>query len=394
MNKTFKNKKEFNMVISNYEDAFFIGSQYINKKREINEIYEMSIESLKNSLKYIIEYLNHNCYMLCVKNNIKKMYKLETKRSSLYAYNIIKQYKLNNNNICSIIKKPFRMMGCIIKPYSDSFNEEYKEYFKYIFLKDGVYILNVNDSSIISMDLDPFELLPIENRKKINNIKFLPTISLSKKINHYDILIPNFDDIEEVFNLQKRDMMNKCNKIWNTKKNKAVFRGGPTGCGLYPTTNQRLELSLLKNKNIDAGIVLNKGLINLPVKSNSVKIDPKFGIGQLYQPQIKTVGFMTMIEQSNYKYIIHIDGNVGAYRLLTSMLTSSLILRVKTEYILWCDNYIKPYKHYIPVNKISELPIVIEWCKNNNDECMRIAKSGFEIATELLTFDKITNIFQ
>ena len=42
---------------------------------------------------------------------------------------------------------------------------------------------------------------------------------------------------------------------------------------------------------------------------------------------------MPMEEQSKYKYIIHIDGNVNAYRLLNSMLTGSLILRVKSEYI-------------------------------------------------------------
>jgi hypothetical protein len=48
---------------------------------------------------------------------------------------------------------------------------------------------------------------------------------------------------------------------------------------------------------------------------------------------------MTLKEQSRFKYIVHIDGNVNAYRLLTTMKTGSVILRVVSEYTSWADKF-------------------------------------------------------
>jgi hypothetical protein len=58
---------------------------------------------------------------------------------------------------------------------------------------------------------------------------------------------------------------------------------------------------------------------------------------------------MTLKEQSRFKYIVHIDGNVNAYRLLTTMKTGSVILRVVSEYTSWADKYLKPDVHYVGV---------------------------------------------
>ena len=59
------------------------------------------------------------------------------------------------------------------------------------------------------------------------------------------LIFSNYDDI----NLYLSDLDFKIN--WDEKElNKAVFRGGPTGCGYTHTTNQRLKLiNIIKFEN-------------------------------------------------------------------------------------------------------------------------------------------------
>jgi len=97
-----------------------------------------------------------------------------------------------------------------------------------------------------------------------------------------------------------------------------------------------------------------------------------------------------MAEQSKYKYIIHVDGNVNAYRLLTTMLTGSLILRVDSPYTSWVDHLIKPNKHYIMVRPdLSDLVEKIQWCMRHDTKSSQIAKNGYDFAKKVLQTDYI-----
>ena len=44
------------------------------------------------------------------------------------------------------------------------------------------------------------------------------------------------------------------------------------------------------------------------INTNSIRYDPKYGLGMLNTNIESTQKFMTMAEQSNNKYIIHVDG--------------------------------------------------------------------------------------
>jgi hypothetical protein len=101
-----------------------------------------------------------------------------------------------------------------------------------------------------------------------------------------------------------------------------------------------------------------------------------------------------MTEQSKYKYIIHVDGNVAAYRLLKSMLTGSAILRVESEYILWVDHLLKAGVHYIPVkHDLSNLEEVVDWCKKHDTKVKKIAEAGYQFAKQALTKEFIQDSF-
>ena len=99
-------------------------------------------------------------------------------------------------------------------------------------------------------------------------------------------------------------------------------------------------------------------------------------------------------QQSDYKYILHVDGNVVAYRLLKSMLTNSIILRVKSDFIHWCDGELKPGIHYVEIKKdLSDLREKLDWCKNHDVECKQIADAGYAFAKRVLTDEVIQSSF-
>ena len=364
--------------------------------------------SLINTMTYIFDVLHHSCYFLCVYKGVSqiKLFKLENKTSPL----IFKKAFENNvrkglfqktlkpqqkQHIINTISNPFRVMQCIVKPIRDdsTFSKEYEDFLNNISakLKSGVYILNLTDAVILRNDkMMPSPILSNISLKSlgIEEESFIPIFSLSGQKGYVDIPIPNYDDIKEI-------QYNDFELNWNKKREKAVFRGGPTGCGVIPETNSRLKLATIRNNTLlDVGLVSGSEFAQT-IDTKSVRIDPKNGLGML-NTGIKPVKKMTMKQQSEHKYLIHVDGNVNAYRLLTTMLTGSLILRVESEYTSWLDTnrLIQPNEHYIPIKSdLSNLLSTIEWCKKNDATCEQIAKHCFNTALKIIHPKYIERIF-
>jgi hypothetical protein len=222
--------------------------------------------------------------------------------------------------------------------------------------------------------------LPLSN--EFRNTKQIPIFSISGQKAYSDIPIPNYDDMFIVMGM--KDMkFDEYETDWSKKKyNKAVFRGGPSGCGYTTETNPRIRLAAMKSPLLDAKLI-GKGKT---IDSNSIKFDPVHGLGMLNTGIAASNQFMTMAEQSQYKYIIHVDGNVNAYRLLTTMMTGSLIIRVDGPYLSWIDQLIKPNVHYILVKPdLSDLLQKIKWCEMSPKSAQKIAKAGYEFAKRALT---------
>ena len=95
-------------------------------------------------------------------------------------------------------------------------------------------------------------------------------------------------------------------------------------------------------------------------------------------------------DQIKYKYIIHVDGHVSAYRLTRELYSGSVILLVKSynNYKLWLTPLLKPWVHYIPINKdLSDLISKIDWCINNDIKCKKIASNALKLAKKYLNLD-------
>ena len=427
-------------IITSMEDAIEVGKRCLNynKKNVKNQnpvdqdfyqfypalykdTYSTDIYSLENTMKYIFEILHHTCYFLCVYGGDKDhfLYKLVSGTTSPIIDRVFKQnfkqklkindksnpeVKLNAKQIKDIEKTldaPYRTMSCIIKPFreDDRKSIEYENLLKRLELPSGIYIFNLNDSMILKQDFTfPWNIFkPISPPLSTFGItsKFIPIFSISGQDGYLDIPIPNYDDI----NIQD---VSRFHTEWEEKIiMKAVFRGGPTGCGYTTTTNPRLKLlNMVSNPSseeitqlLNVAIVMPDGIPDKSINTNSVKNDPIYGIGVM-NTSLLSGEKMNMMEQSEYKYIIHIDGNVNAYRLLTTMLTGSVILRVKSQYTSWFEHLIHGFdidspedvhnKQFIWVREdLSNLLSVIQWCNKNEDICKTLSKQCLTEAKKL-----------
>lgn len=342
--------------------------------------WEMSIDALKNTIKYLSG-LNHACYLICVTDSKPEVYKLPGQGlPPLYSKTILKTLKRKHVST----NKTYRVMQCILRPVKkvETTSEELASFLANLTytLPDGVYIWTASDSMIIKRDgTGPYPAIG-DITLKLGG-KFIPFLAYSGHVDFWDIPVVNFDDMHYALGKGTPPAF----VDWETKKPIAVFRGTTTGCGYTTETNMRLKLSTMRSPDLDVGIVKH---------TNQMKFDPKEGLGTINPSVFPVVPPMPMSEQATHKYIIHIDGNVAAYRLLGTMMTGSVILKVEGPYTLWIDHLLKPLKHYVPVKAdLSDLLDVLEWCKTHDAKCKKIALAGYEFAKNALTKDYIDASF-
>lgn len=441
--------KKYEMkTVNTYDEAYKIGSKYIehlsksssshmredNLPAQVsNPMWEMSLDSLRNTLKYICDLLHHQCYMLCIHDNNILMCKLDMQTTAPIFQRAIDKHLANLDSNPTITeaqrrfirdsisknKDRLRVMQCIVKPFSedkgaDKQENEYLQLLKGLDLPDGVFILNLTDAVILrNYGKSPFAMVTGKVQLDSEYIfdKHLPILSISGQRHYLDIPIPNYDDVMTVLkqttvktnNARKSLYQYKITQEmapitdafgvkWDTglitdwakkKKTRAVFRGGPTGCGYTEETNMRLKLDSINSRLLDVRLTKQEGAQSIDTKS--IRFDPKYGLGVMNTRVNYKNDFLNMRQQSEYKYIIHVDGNVNAYRLLTTMTTGSLILRVMSPYTSWTDHMIKAKVHYIPVKEdLSDLLDVIKWCKKNDERCREIANNGLVFARSVL----------
>lgn len=229
--------------------------------------------------------------------------------------------------------------------------------------------------------------------------KYAPVLSMVTSDEFADIPIPTGDDWARISMKEGKYFPKTCREYltdftsikWSSKKPIAVFRGSSTGSGTTIETNQRLKLVHLAQDSplIDAGITswnLRPRKLSNKKYLTTIHIDKlPFGLSKPLSPQ----------EQSNYKFIINVDGHVSAFRLSLELGMGSCILLVDSPYKLWYHNILKPYVHYVPIkNDLSDLLDQVKWCKNNDSKCKQISINAKKIYDTYLSKKGILDYFQ
>lgn len=371
------------------------------------KLWKINEQSCLDTLKYIFT-ISHQCYVLIIADSKPTMIKVIPPLQPIYTKALkqsIQKLKENphvkQNQRDRITKMhPARIMQCVVKEKDrqekviDS--NEYLQLFSTLHLSDGFFILNLTDAIIVRKDQTyPFHMVVGQQPLK-HPPAMIPILSMSGQRGYLDIPIPNYDELSWVYDKEGQDIYANFVTEWDKKSiTKAVFRGGPTGCGYTEDTNMRIKL-LKWSQTADYENLLDVGISGKgkTIDTASVKFDPVHGIGMLNTGLVPTDKFLTMAEQSNYQFILHVDGNVNAYRMLYTMTTGSVLLRVMSEYTSWAEQYLVENEHYISIEPdLSNLKMKMEWCMKNPLTCKKISERAQQLARTLLTRDFLDNYF-
>ena len=272
-------------------------------------------------------------------------------------------------------------------------------------LPDIEFFINRRDFPLLKRDgTEPYHnIFGTENKPLIshNYEKYLPILSNVTDNNYADIPMPTPEDWSRVMSKEGIVFPSNCriynesfDKMWEEKKNIAVFRGTSTGCGVTIDTNMRLKVSYLsslpENKEfLDAGITKwnlrpRKMMSNKYLETIEKDTLP-FGLVDQLTPE----------QQSNYKYIINIDGYVSAFRLSLELNMGSVILLVDSKWKMWFSSFLVPNLHYIPIKAdLSDLIEKIKWCQNNDEKCKKISENARKFYNTYLRKDGILDYLQ
>ena len=326
-------------------------------------------EICRRTLEYIFDYLHHNCYLLKSKDGKCELVKLQSSTSPPSARKTLKHKMIKT-------AKTMRVMNCIIKPFKQSETKEYDRFFGELEgVADGMWILNLSDATMLRKDRKiPWPILGSGSLPEKFHGPMLPILAGAGREGFEDIPVPNYDDLRIVMGY---DSVPEAEMDWNKKDDRVVFRGSSTGCGIKPDTNMRLKVSKLEFPWLDAGIT---------TLTKTPKYDPVHGLGVIKAEDANKVPKMSFEDQSKHKFILNIEGNVGAFRLLKWMQTGSVIFSVKSEYSLWCSDKLKHRKNIVEIKAdLSDLEEQYNWCLKNDAKCQKIANAGVELSRKLLT---------
>jgi hypothetical protein len=235
--------------------------------------------------------------------------------------------------------------------------------------------------------------------------QYVPILSMCTSDRYADITMPTYEDWARVQSPYNVWFPKSCieynlefNKNWSSKKPTAVFRGGSTGCGVTIDTNSRLKLAYLSSitpNDKDGVPYLDAGITKWNLRPRKIQGEKYLQTIDIKKLPFGKASFLTPLEQSNYKYIVNVDGHVSAFRLSLELNMGCVILMVDSNWKMWYKDMLVPYIHYVPVKKdLSDLIEQIKWCRENDDKCQEIVSNAQSFFDTYLQRDGILDYMQ
>lgn len=310
----------------------------------------------------------------------KSCSKLENRNFKPQFIHKNKHYWYNNNGLIRY-EYPIKEQDSGVCMMSHMFNTLCNERI----VPDIEFFVNRRDFPLLKNDhTEPYDAWYGDNTPLLSHCynSYTPILSMCRADNFADIPIPTWSDWGRVM-MSENKYFPKCQTYdtitdidWNLKKAIAVFRGSTTGQGTNIETNKRMKLAHLSSLNI----IDNDNLPFLDAGITSWNSRPRKNgkyIETLDISSLKLVPFLSLQEQSQYKYIINVEGHVCAFRLSVELSLGCVVLIVESKYKLWYSHLLEPYVHYIPIKEdLSDIFDVIKWCKVNDDKCKQIAENA------------------
>lgn len=276
------------------------------------------------------------------------------------------------------------------------------------------FFLNKRDYPLLTFDkTEPYDAFFGKDCKLVSKSfdKYCPILSMCTTDKHADIPIPTWDDWSRVAYQTEGKLFSKdfqtfsspeefMQTKWEEKKPVIVFRGSSTGRGTTVKNNIRLFFSQLSaSKPVDANgnLLMDCGITKWNLRPRKLDFDSPLTTIYLDELNLSLVEYMSPLEQSKYKYILHLPGHTCAYRLSLEMSYGSVIFVFPSEEKLWFFDWLVPFEHYIPLKKEfteTDLFEKLEWCKKNDEKCKKIAENAKKFADQYLSRKGILDYLQ
>uniref|UniRef100_A0A1I8P6X6 Glycosyl transferase CAP10 domain-containing protein n=1 Tax=Stomoxys calcitrans TaxID=35570 RepID=A0A1I8P6X6_STOCA len=237
------------------------------------------------------------------------------------------------------------------------------------FLPDMDFVVNTRDYPQISARF---------------NKNLLPIFSFSKTSDYSDIMYPAwtfwaggpaiklFPTGIGRWDLQRDKISKAALKFpWDKKINKGFFRGSRT-------SPERDSLILLSRSQ--------PHLVNAMYTKNQAWKSPKDTLGAEPAQEV------SFEQHCQYKYLFNFRGVAASFRLKHLFLCKSLVFHVGDEWLEFFYPALKPWKHYVPLNKNpSEADIIqmLEFFKKNDALAQEIAENGYEFIWNHLRMEDV-----
>ncbi|GAA5877322.1 hypothetical protein JCM3774_001636 [Rhodotorula dairenensis] len=183
---------------------------------------------------------------------------------------------------------------------------------------------------------------------------------------------------------------------WAEKVDKAVFRGSASfnfGVDNWHS-NARFRAVQFSNSHPD---LLDIGMTALhpkpvpPLTAKPEERDKGFFPQPTVQEILNSAGIelakpMTFYEQSQYKYILDIDGGLGSSRRIAMLQTGSVPLLTESNWFCTHNKLLVPWVHYVPIAEdFSDLLDKVRWLRDNDDYARSIVEHASAFADAYLT---------
>ncbi|XP_067134035.1 protein O-glucosyltransferase 1-like [Centruroides vittatus] len=210
-----------------------------------------------------------------------------------------------------------------------------------------------------------------------------PVFSFSKTSQYLDIMYPawTFWEGGPAISLYptglgrwdlQRKIISKSAKKWPWKKKKPVafFRGSRTSA-------ERDPLILLS-------------------RSHPELVDAQYTKNQAWKSDKDTLGAkpakeVLLEDHCQYKYLFNFRGVAASFRLKHLFLCKSLVFHVGYEWLEFFYPALKPWVHYIPVNKdLHNVKELLDFAKENDVEMKKIAERGYNFIWDHLQMEDVS----
>lgn len=211
-----------------------------------------------------------------------------------------------------------------------------------------------------------------------------------------------------VFDSKPRDLFTDVNfqqfeRTWeDDRRNTAFFRGTATGGGVTIETNQRLKLAHLSHsweQEPTTQGLLDAKLVGWNVRDKKIATSAMtFVRPDTFQFDAGKHHYTPIYEQSNYKYLIYVDGHCAACRYGFMMRLGCVILKVESIQVadrMWYFPMLKPYVDHVPVRAdLGDLQEKIVWCRENDDKCKEIAECAKQFYEKYVAKEALLDYLQ